>query len=58
MKIYFMFCVENMGAAMCATLSEIEWEKYLPSRVSFLMLGGKSDSLLDYDTHNSIFASL
>jgi hypothetical protein len=43
---------------MCATLSEIEWEKYLPSRVSFLMLGGKSDSLLDYDTHNSIFASL
>lgn len=42
----------------CASLSETECEKYVPSRVEFLMLGGRSDSMLYYVTHNRIFASL
>jgi len=42
----------------CAPLSGIECEKYLPSRVDFLMLGAKSGFVLYYGTHNRIFASL
>jgi len=52
MKISCVFYLEKVGvgAGTCAALSEIECEKYPPSRVDFLMLGGKSDSVLYYCT--------
>lgn len=59
MKISCVFYLENVGweQGRVHLLSETECEKYLPSRADFLMLGDKSDSVLYYGTHNSIFAS-
>ena len=43
---------------MCSPLSEVECERYLVSRFDFRMLGAKSDTLVDYMTHNRIFVSV
>lgn len=40
----------GVGVGTCAPLSETGCEKYLPSRVDLLTLGGKSDSVLYYCT--------
>lgn len=47
-NLYVLSAKCGVGTGMCAPLSETECEKYLPSILDFLMLGGKSDSVLWY----------